>query len=173
MDLVEVSPDANPPVVRLMDFGKWRYEQSVRNREARKKQGRVQVKEVKFKSKIDEHDYQVKRRRIQEFLEEGHKVKTMLTFYGREITRPELGRRVLERLQQDLNGTGTVEMAPRMEGRLLTMLLAPDKRARTREEGPPDIARTAPSEASPEMGATDSPVVSTSEHPTSGEEAAI
>ena len=125
MDLVEVAPDARPPVCRLMDYGKYKYEQSVRQREARKKQSRTIIKEVKFRPKIDDHDYEVKRRRAVEFLDEGDKVKVTMMFRGREITHPELGERILRRLAEDVEDHGEVEAGPKLEGRNMTMQLAP------------------------------------------------
>jgi translation initiation factor IF-3 len=128
LDLVEVAPDARPPVVRLMDYGKFKYEQSVRAREARKKQTRTVIKEVQFRPKIGGNDFDVKRRRVQEFLDEGDKVKVTMRFRGREVTHPEIGREILERLVSEIDDHGEVEVAPKMEGRSMTMLLVPVKR---------------------------------------------
>jgi translation initiation factor IF-3 len=125
LDLVEVAPDARPPVVRLMDYGKFKYEQSVREREARKKQTRTVIKEVKFRPKIDTHDYNVKMRRVVAFLEEGDKIKVTMMFRGREVTHPEIGEEILRRLADDTAEFGVVEMPPRLEGRNMTMQLAP------------------------------------------------
>jgi translation initiation factor IF-3 len=136
LDLVEVAPDARPPVCRLMDFGKYKYEQSVRQREARKKQTRTVVKEVKFRPKTDDHDYEWKKRRVLEFLDEGDKVKVTLMFRGRELSHPELGERVLTRLAEDIAGYGGVETGPKLEGRNMTMQFAPEKRRRERAEQP-------------------------------------
>jgi translation initiation factor IF-3 len=130
LDLVEVAPDVNPPVCRLMDYGKYKYEQSVRQREARKKQTRTVIKEVKFRPKTDDHDYDWKKRRVLEFLGEGDKVKVTLMFRGREISHPELGERILRRLAEDVAGHGGVESGPRLEGRVMTMQFAPEKRKR-------------------------------------------
>ena len=134
LDVVEVAPDANPPVCRLMDYGKYKYEQSVRQREARKKQTRTVIKEVKFRPKIDDHDFEVKMRRVVEFLEEGDKVKITMMFRGREITHPEIGERILRRLATEVEGTGTVEVPPALEGRNMTMQLAPERKARRARE---------------------------------------
>lgn len=128
LDLVEVAPDANPPVCRLMDYGKYKYEQSVKAREARKKQTRTVIKEVKFKPKIGEHDYLIKLRKTLEFLEEGDKVKVTIWFRGREASRPELGLRILDRLSGEVAEVGTVEQAPAQEGRNMIMVLAPLRR---------------------------------------------
>lgn len=134
LDLVEVAPQAKPPVCRLMDYGKWKYEQSVRQREARKKQSRTVIKEVKFKPKIDDHDFDVKRRRVEEFLDEGDKVKVTMMFRGREITHPELGERLLRRLVEDLDDAAVVESEPKLEGRNMTMMLGPNRRAGERPD---------------------------------------
>ncbi len=127
MDLVEVAPDARPPVCRMMDYGKYKYEQSVRQREARKKQTRMVIKEVKFRPKIDDHDYMVKQRRALQFLNEGDKVKVTMMFRGREITHPELGERILRRLAEDVKSYGEIETGPKLEGRNMTMQLTPIK----------------------------------------------
>ncbi len=128
LDLVEVAPDANPPVCRLMDYGKYKYELSVKAREARKKQTRTVIKEVKFKPKIGEHDYLIKQRRTIEFLSEGDKVKVTIWFRGREAQRPELGLRILDRLAAEVADYGTVDQTPSQEGRNMTMVLGPVRR---------------------------------------------
>jgi translation initiation factor IF-3 len=140
LDLVEVAPDARPPVCRLMDYGKYKYEQSVRDREARKRQSRTVIKEVKFRPKIDSHDYEVKMRRALEFLEDGDKVKVTMMFRGREVTHPEIGQRILSRLSTDIGEAGTVEQGPKLEGRNMTMLLAPVPRSKRRSQGEPEEA---------------------------------
>jgi translation initiation factor IF-3 len=145
LDLVEVAPDARPPVCRLMDYGKYKYDQSVREREARKKATRTVVKEVKFRPKTDDHDYAWKLRRVVEFLEEGDKVKATVMFRGREITHPEIGERILQRLAAEVEELAAVEMVPRLEGRNMSMQLAPLKRrpkpeARKAETPPEDEA---------------------------------
>ncbi len=127
MDLVEVSPNADPPVCRLMDYGKYKYEQSVRNREARKKQTRTVVKEVKFRIKIDEHDFQTKIRQARNFLMHGHKIKAIVMFFGREITHTELGAALLDRMIAALADVSEIESEPRREGRSMNMTLIPDK----------------------------------------------
>lgn len=132
LDLVEVAPDANPPVCRLMDYGKYKYEMSVKAREARKKQTRTVIKEVKFKPKIGEHDYLIKQRRTIEFLEEGDKVKVTIWFRGREAQRPELGLRILDRLAEEVAEVGVVEQMPAQEGRNMTMVLGPVRREKPR-----------------------------------------
>ncbi len=127
MDLVEVSSGSNPPVCRLMDYGKYKYEQSVKARESRKKQTRTVIKEVKFKTKIDDHDYNTKTRKAAEFLTEGHKVKAVVMFFGREITHPERGRALLDRMVETLDGVAVVETPPKLEGRNMSLTLLPDK----------------------------------------------
>jgi len=128
LDLVEVAPEAKPPVCRMMDYGKYKYELSVRQREARKKQTRTVVKEVKLRPKTDDHDYEWKKRRVVEFLGEGDKVKITMMFRGRELSHPELGSKVLQRLAAEVGDWGVVEQNARLEGRNMTMQLAPVKR---------------------------------------------
>jgi translation initiation factor IF-3 len=136
LDLVEVAPDARPPVVRMMDYGKYKYEQSVRAREARKKQTRTVIKEVQFRPKISTNDFDVKRKRVERFLGEGDKVKVTMRFRGREVTHPELGRDILDRLVSNIGELGTVETFPRMDGRQMTMVLAPVRRPRGSQAHP-------------------------------------
>lgn len=125
LDLVEVSPDADPPVCKIIDYGKFRYQQDKRGRESRKKQHSVQVKEVRMRPKTEENDYQVKSRQIRRFLEEGNKAKVSMRFRGREHEHAELGQRKLERLMGDMLDIASVEQSPQMEGRVITMVLAP------------------------------------------------
>jgi translation initiation factor IF-3 len=127
LDLVEVAPQARPPVCRLMDYGKYKYERDVRQKEARKRQSRVEVKEIKFRPKIDTHDYEVKMRSVTKFLNEGDKVKVTMMFRGRQITHPELGMEIMERLTEELADVGNVEQRPTFEGRVMTMILAPQR----------------------------------------------
>lgn len=129
LDLVEVAPNAKPPVCRLMDYGKYKYEQSVRDREARKKQTRTTVKELRMKVRIGDHDFEINRRKAEEFLAEGDKVKVTIRFRGREQERPEYGRELLDRLIEELGELASVEQPPAMEGRNMTMVLAPTRRA--------------------------------------------
>ena len=136
LDLVEVAPEARPPVVRMMDYGKFKYDQSVKAREARKKQTRTVIKEVQFRPKIGDSDFEVKRKRVERFLGEGDKVKITMRFRGREVTHPELGRVVLERLVSSVGETGIVETMPRMDGRQMTMVLAPGKKAMRKDRAP-------------------------------------
>ena len=127
LDLVEVAPTARPPVVRIMDYGKFKYEQARKAREARKKQHQIQIKEVKFRPGIEPHDFDFKVRHARRFLEEGNKVKATMMFRGRQMARPELGREVLSRVAQSLEDVGKVESEPMMEARTMTMVLGPRK----------------------------------------------
>ncbi len=138
LDLVEVAPNANPPVARLMDYGKFKYEQSVRDREARKKQTRTVIKELRMKPRIGPHDYDILRRRAETFLGDGDKVRVTVRFRGRENTRPEMGLRLMERLSTDVAEMATVEQAPQVDGRSMTMTLAPTRRAGRGGEQPSD-----------------------------------
>jgi len=128
LDLVEVSPMARPPVCRLMDYGKYKYEAARKAREAKKKQHNVQVKELKLRPKIEEHDLDFKLRHARRFLEEGDKVKFTMRFRGREITHPELGERVLNGVRDQLSDISSVEASVAREGRSMTMVLAPRRR---------------------------------------------
>ena len=124
LDLVEISPTAVPPVCRIMDFGKFQYEQQKRARQAKKHQKVILVKEIKFRPKVDEHDYQFKKKHIERFLEEGDKVKATIFFRGREMAHPEIGRRILERLVEELRDTAIAETLPRMEGNQMHTILS-------------------------------------------------
>lgn len=128
LDLVEIAPDANPPVCKIMDFGKYKYEIAQKAREARQNQTHIVVKEVRMRPKIESHDYETKRAHIEKFLRGGDKVKITMQFRGREQTRPELGYKLLQKLAQDISEFGFVEFAPKQEGRNMTMVLGPTKR---------------------------------------------
>ncbi|MGH2554787.1 MAG: translation initiation factor IF-3 [Actinomycetota bacterium] len=128
LDLVEVAPMASPPVCRIMDYGKFKYERDVRQKEARKRQIRVEVKEMKMRPKIDPHDYRTKKGHIERFLRAGAKVKVTIMFRGREMAHTELGRRLLDRLTEDLKELATVESFPKLDGRNMVMLFSPLKR---------------------------------------------
>jgi translation initiation factor IF-3 len=128
LDLVEIAPQANPPVCRIMDYGKYRFQESKRQHEARRKQKQSQVKEIKFRPRTDDADYQIKLRNIVRFLEDGDRVKITLRFRGREMTHPELGMEVLNRVEKGLLEMGVVEQRPRMEGRQMVMVIAPRKK---------------------------------------------
>ncbi len=134
LDLVEVAPMATPPVCRIMDYGKFRYEESQRAREARKKTAHISVKEVKFRPKIGKGDFDTKVRHVQEFLAEGHKVKVTLQFRGREMAHPELGSKILDEVIEAINAVGKVETQARLEGRSMTMVLVPDKKPTKKKE---------------------------------------
>ena len=124
LDLVEISPNADPPVAKIIDYGKYKYEAQKRAAEARKKQKIIEIKEIKLRPGIDDHDYQVKMRQMRSFLDEGDKVKVTLRFRGRELQHQELGMLVLDRVRTDLDEQAKVEQTPRMEGRQMTMVLA-------------------------------------------------
>ena len=151
LDLVEVAPLANPPVCRIMDYGKFRYEESQRAREARKKTAHITVKEVKFRPKIGKGDFDTKVRHVQEFLAGGHKVKVSLQFRGREMAHPELGSRILDDVIEQISHVGKVETQARLEGRSMTMVLVPEKKV-PKKKDPSD------SESPSEMVASEAPV---------------
>ena len=137
LDLVEVSPTAQPPVCRIMDYGKYLYQQEKKEREAKKHQKTITVKEVKFRINVDDHDYETKKNHVLRFLEEGDKVKATIFFRGREMTRTGLGREILERLIKDVEQKGMVEFRPRQEGNTLHAILAPKREAGGREKAHP------------------------------------
>jgi translation initiation factor IF-3 len=169
LDLVEVAPQANPPVCRIMDYGKFKYERDIRQKEARKKQSRTELKEIKFRPKIDAHDYGTKKGHVERFLRGGHKVKVTIMFRGREMTHTDLGRKILDRLVGDLGEMVTVESMPKQEGRNMIMVISPNKRhmeqlarAQAREskaesESAPDLPAETPSEPILEPGAEQEP----------------
>jgi translation initiation factor IF-3 len=156
LDLVEVSPLAKPPVCKIMDYGKFKYTEKKKQSEAKKKQVVVQLKEVKLRPRTEEHDYDVKIRKIREFLEEANKARVTVMFRGREMSHRELGTKVLDRVMADLKETAVIESAPRMEGRQMFMILAPNprmlqaQRARAAAQpaaAPPPAAPPAPAAA--------------------------
>jgi translation initiation factor IF-3 len=128
LDLVEVAPQADPPVARIMDYGKYKYERDVKQKEARKKQSRTGLKEIKFRPKIDPHDYATKKGHVTRFLTAGNKVKVTIMFRGREMAHTDLGRKILDRLVADLGELVIVESMPKQEGRNMIMVIAPNKR---------------------------------------------
>jgi translation initiation factor IF-3 len=138
LDLVEVAPDARPPVVRMMDYGKYKYDQSVKAREARKNQTRTVIKEVQFRPKIGTSDYEVKKKRVVKFLRAGDKVKCTMRFRGREVAHPELGRDILQRLYQDVEDYAEIETMPKLDGRNMTMVLVPARDLPTEINDDPD-----------------------------------
>jgi translation initiation factor IF-3 len=125
LDLLEISPNASPPVVKILDFGKYKYEQQKKKNEAKKKQKVIEIKEIKVRPNIDENDYQVKMRAMKSFIEEGDKVKVTLRFRGREMAHQEIGVRVLERIKTEMDPLSKVEQMPRMENRQMVMVLTP------------------------------------------------
>lgn len=125
LDLVEVSPNSRPPVCRVLDYGKFKYEMAKKDKQAKKKQHTVQLKEMRFRPKIDEHDFQFKTKHVRSFLEAGSKVRTFVMFRGREMAYTEHGAKVLERVKEDLSDIAVVEVPPKMEGRHMSMILSP------------------------------------------------
>ena len=129
LDLVEVAAQANPPVCRVMDYGKYKYEAAQKAKESRRKTTNVVIKEMKYRPKISKGDFDTKTRKVERFLAEGHKVKVTLTFRGREVYHPELGKKILDQVEDAVKDVGRVEIFPRIDGRNMTMVLTPDKRA--------------------------------------------
>jgi len=125
LDLVEISPNADPPVCKILDFGKWKYQEEKKKNAARKKQRVIEVKEIKLRPGIDDHDFEIKMRSVVRFLEEGDKVKVTLRFRGREMVHQELGAKVLDRVKEEMDAKAKVEQFPRLEGRQMVMVLAP------------------------------------------------
>lgn len=134
LDLVEVAAQANPPVCRIMDYGKYKYEAAQKAKESRRKASNVSIKEMKYRPKISRGDFDTKTRKVERFLEEGHKVKVTLTFRGREMHHPELGRRILDDVVTAVEHLGKVEIFPRQDGRNMTMVLGPDRKAQAATE---------------------------------------
>ena len=168
LDLVEISPTAVPPVCRIMDYGKYQYQEQKRAREAKKHQRIIEVKEIKFRPKVDEHDYQFKKKHIERFLADGDKVKATVFFRGREMAHPEIGRRILERLIGELSEVAVAETAPRQEGNQMHTILTgrPDKGRRpaagpgaeaARRSAPATTAAPAPVAARPLAGQLSAP----------------
>ena len=154
LDLVEVAPQATPPVCRIMDYGKFKYERDIRQKDARKKQSRSGLKEIKFRPKIDPHDYATKKGHVERFLKGGNKVKVTIMFRGREMAHTELGRKILDRLVADLGEKVVVESMPKQEGRNMIMVVSPSKKyqeqlAKARERG--DAEPEAPAAQTPEV----------------------
>jgi translation initiation factor IF-3 len=154
LDLVEVAPQANPPVCRIMDYGKFKFDAAQKAKESRRKTTSVGIKEMKYRPKIGIGDFNTKTRQVIKFLDEGHKVKVTIMFRGREVFHPELGKNILDRLAQQVDGMARVEAEPRLDGRNMVMVLAPDKRAKQsaaarapKDEGGRDKAAAKPAEA--------------------------
>ena len=166
---------ANPPVCRIMDYGKFRYEESQKAKESRKKTVHVSIKEVKFRPKIGKGDFDTKVRHMHDFLAEGHKVKVTLQFRGREMAHPELGSRILDAVLEQLGATAKVETQARLEGRNMTMVLAPDKKVVPKKpsEGKPHSAEGTTSEQAPPAEVVAEPVVAPESEATDEPETAI
>jgi len=165
LDLVEVAAAANPPVCRIMDYGKFKYENAQKAKESRKKATNVVVKEMKYRPKIGRGDFDTKTRKVHEFLGEGHKVKVTIMFRGREVQHPELGRRILDNVAAAVEEVGRVEALPKVDGRNMTMVLGPDKQAqarakKAREEAAAEEAAAADGSEAPvaEAAVTEPPV---------------
>ncbi|WP_155893628.1 translation initiation factor IF-3 [Cystobacter fuscus] len=168
LDLVEISPMAVPPVCKIMDYGKFKYEEKKRASEAKKKQVVVHLKEIKLRPKTEEHDYEFKVRNVRRFLEDGDKAKVVIQFRGREITHKEQGTTILQDVIQDLKEVAVVEQAPRMEGRLMFMILAPNPKVAQRAR---ELARQAAASPSPKKPASETkPAAASSSAPTAGEQ---
>ena len=150
LDLVEVAPDANPPVCRVMDYGKYRYDQEQKQKLARKHQSTITIKEIKLRPKIDPHDYATKKGHVVRFLRQRDKVKVTIMFRGREMSHPERGRTLLERLAEDVSELGVVESAPIQDGRNMVMLLAPVRELPPTKPGANEAPNEAPKETPPE-----------------------
>ncbi len=155
LDLVEVAANADPPVCRIMDFGKYRYEQDQKRKESRKKASNVVIKEMKFRPKIDEHDYTTKMKHVERFLQEGSKVKLTIMFRGREMAHPELGRRILERVAEQVKEFAIVESSPRQDGRNMTMVLNAIRKPNVKKPKPVvEAPPVAPTDEAPPEAAT-------------------
>ena len=172
LDLVEVAAQANPPVCRIMDYGKYKYEAAQRAKESRRKASNVSIKEMKYRPKISGGDFDTKTRKVQGFLEDGHKVKVTLTFRGREVHHPELGKRILDNVVEAVAEVARVEIVPRIDGRNMTMVLAPDRKAQAAAERAKRQAE-APTEPAPSTGdqAPAPPAPSSDTNQTSGDRA--
>ena len=149
LDLVEVAPTANPPVCRIIDYGKYRYQQSKREHEARKHQKSIELKEVKFRPRVSEHDFQFKKNHVIEFLQSGNKVKATIEFRGREMAHRNLGHQMIQRLIQEISEVGTAEAMPRQEGRFIHAILAPAKKAPVKGGGSAPKSDPRPGAATP------------------------
>jgi translation initiation factor IF-3 len=164
LDLVEVAAQANPPVCRVMDYGKYKYEAAQKAKESRRKTTNVVIKEMKYRPKIGGGDFDTKTRKVEHFLQEGHKVKVTLTFRGREVYHPELGKKILDQVEEAVKDVGRVEIFPRIDGRNMTMVLAPDKRAQAAAQKAAAAAAAEAASDKPTSAPTDDiPITSTSE----------
>jgi translation initiation factor IF-3 len=149
LDLVEVAPNGDPPVARIMDYGKYKYEEAIKAKKARKHQTTVQIKEIKFRPKIDKHDYETKKRHVVRFLEAGAKVKVTIMFRGREMVHAERGLAILNRLAEDIRELGVVESEPKLEGRNMFMLVGPVKKQEPTKDKESDGESAQPAEGEP------------------------
>jgi translation initiation factor IF-3 len=169
---VEVAPNANPPVCKIMDFGKFKYEQDVRRKESRRKTTNVVIKEMKFRPKIDEHDYTTKTKHVERFLNEGSKVKITIMFRGREMAHPELGKKILDRIAEQVKDVGNVEAAPRVDGRNMLMVLAPAKKQEPKATKPAaDRSKPASSPSEPAPAPAPAPTPAPESEPPASEPA--
>jgi translation initiation factor IF-3 len=159
LDLVEVAPLANPPVCRIMDFGKYKYEEAQRAKESRRKSTSSSIKEMKYRPKIGQGDFDTKTRKVSEFLTDGHKVKITIMFRGREVFHPELGMKILDQVAEQVAPVGKVEAQAKLDGRNMTMVLAPDRRAQTAKRDGPRSA-VAASNPAPRSGPAVAPATS-------------
>jgi translation initiation factor IF-3 len=175
LDLVEVAPDANPPVARIMDYGKFKFDEAQRAKESRRKTTSSGIKEMKYRPKIGQGDFDTKTRQVARFLGEGHKVKITIMFRGREMSHPELGKKILDRVAEEVTELGKVEAAPKLDGRNMIMVLAPDKRAQSARKtatatapGPgqaPDNSSSAPAPSAPAPSAPAPPAQAAAPQP--------
>ena len=175
LDLVEVASKANPPVCRIMDYGKWKYEQSQRDKESRKKSTNITVKEMKYRPKIGKGDFDTKTRKVEKFLGEGSKVKVTIMFRGREMQHPELGRRILDDVAETVDHLANIEFGPNLEGRNMVMVLGPDKKklavvAKQREEAEAAAAAEEAAFAEQDLAEQDAADVAPQTPPTTEEE---
>ena len=166
LDLVEVADKANPPVCRIMDYGKYKYEAAQRAKESRRKSTNVVVKEMKYRPKIGHGDFDTKTRKVEKFLGEGHKVKVTIMFRGREMQHPELGKRILDEVATDVAHMGRVEVYPKLDGRNMTMVLAPDKKAQAARKRQQEAELTDAEPSAEGVDAVDAPSPNGAEPPT-------
>jgi translation initiation factor IF-3 len=150
LDLVEVAPMANPPVAKIMDYGKYRYEEAQRAKESRRKSTNISIKEMKYRPKIGVGDFDTKTRKVAEFLGEGHKVKITIMFRGREVFHPELGAKILDSIAESVSAVGKVEAHAKLDGRNMTMVLAPDRRAQAPKKEAPKPDEDGSADTQPE-----------------------
>ena len=170
LDLVEVAPLANPPVCRIMDYGKYKYEEAQKAKESRRKSSAVSIKEMKYRPKIGTGDFDTKTRKVAEFLGEGHKVKITIMFRGREMQHPELGKKILDHVAEQVTSVGKVEAAPKVDGRNMIMVLAPDRKAKV-VTPPKPATGSAPAPARVSVAPAPEPAVASSAPSTPAPEA--